>query len=325
LRSFAGEPFITHSEYKSGGTAYIEEHHPICFRCRRGQCRHVRRNSMTNRFLISVAAAALIAGTGFANAQGTGMNRESPSAGSTTQQSSPSSDRGGASSGTMHKDSGGTSGMKSSEQGKKGSETTGMKGAESEKGQPGASGKSAQDNAPGQKSKSMSSETETKGGKDMKAEGRDKSREDKTGQTTQSREGQTGQTTQSREGQTTQSREGQTGQTTQSREGQSQGQTKTDRSQTTGAAATSATAAPPAEKRTQIVSAIKSEKVEEVRDVNFNLSVGTAVPTSVRFHPLPQRIVEIYPEWRGYQFILVHGKYVIIRPETHEIVYIIEG
>ena len=29
---------------------------------------------MTNRFLISVAAAALIAGTGFANAQG--MNRE---------------------------------------------------------------------------------------------------------------------------------------------------------------------------------------------------------------------------------------------------------
>ena len=31
---------------------------------------------MTNRFLISVAAAALIAGTGFANAQGTGMGRD---------------------------------------------------------------------------------------------------------------------------------------------------------------------------------------------------------------------------------------------------------
>ena len=31
---------------------------------------------MTNRFLISVAAAALIAGTGFANAQGAGMGRE---------------------------------------------------------------------------------------------------------------------------------------------------------------------------------------------------------------------------------------------------------
>ena len=30
---------------------------------------------MTNRFLISVAAAALIAGTGFANAQGPGARR----------------------------------------------------------------------------------------------------------------------------------------------------------------------------------------------------------------------------------------------------------
>ena len=45
---------------------------------------------MTNRFMISVAAAALIAGTGFANAQGTGSGREAPSAGSTVQQSAPS-------------------------------------------------------------------------------------------------------------------------------------------------------------------------------------------------------------------------------------------
>ena len=54
---------------------------------------------MTNRFLISVATAALIAGTGFANAQGAGMGRDAGSAGSTAQQSAPSSDRGGASSG----------------------------------------------------------------------------------------------------------------------------------------------------------------------------------------------------------------------------------
>jgi hypothetical protein len=96
-------------------------------------------------------------------------------------------------------------------------------------------------------------------------------------------------------------------------------------SKTTGNAATSATAAPPAEKRTQITSAIKQEKVEEVTNVNFNVSVGTAVPAGVRYHPLPSRIVEIYPEWRGYDFILVRGKYIILRPQTHEIVYIIEG
>src|SRR5258708_40205382 len=48
---------------------------------------------MTHRFLTSVAAVALIAGTGLANAQGTGMGRDTPSAGSATQQSAPSSDR----------------------------------------------------------------------------------------------------------------------------------------------------------------------------------------------------------------------------------------
>jgi hypothetical protein len=94
---------------------------------------------------------------------------------------------------------------------------------------------------------------------------------------------------------------------------------------TTGNAATSATAAPPAEKRTQIASAIRSEKIQETTNVNFNIAVGTRVPTSVRFQPLPSRIVEIYPEWRGYDVILVGGRYIIVRPETHEIVYIIEG
>ncbi|HMF51620.1 MAG TPA: DUF1236 domain-containing protein, partial [Candidatus Saccharimonadales bacterium] len=94
----------------------------------------------------------------------------------------------------------------------------------------------------------------------------------------------------------------------------------------TGNAATSATAAPPAEKRTQITSAIRSEKsITETTNVNFNISVGTRVPSSVHFHALPPRIVEIYPEWRGYQVILVSGRYIIVRPQTHEIVYIIEG
>jgi hypothetical protein len=94
---------------------------------------------------------------------------------------------------------------------------------------------------------------------------------------------------------------------------------------TTGNAATSATAAPPAEKQTQIASAIRSERIDEVTNVNFDLNVGARVPTNVRFYPLPPRIVEIYPEWRGFQVIKVRGKYVIVRPQTHEIVYIIEG
>jgi hypothetical protein len=250
---------------------------------------------MTNRFLISVAAAALIAGTGFANAQGAGTG----SAGSTAQQSAPS-DRGGASSGgAMQRDSG-PSGMKGAETGTKDAEPGSKASDSTDKMAP---SKSAQDSnrMQGEKSKSMHSETDStkdsaKGSKEMKAEGHDS----KTGNTNAQTKG-----------------------TTDTKSGAAASDTKSPT--TTGNAATTATAAPPAEKRTQIVSAIRSEKIQETTNVNFNISVGTVVPVGVRFHPLPPRIVEIYPEWRGYEVILVHGRYVIVRPQTHEIVYIIEG
>ncbi len=100
---------------------------------------------------------------------------------------------------------------------------------------------------------------------------------------------------------------------------------KDSKPSTTGAATSGSTAAPPAEKRTQIVSAIKQEKIEEVTNVNFTISIGTTVPSTVRYYPLPSRIVEIYPDWSGYDFILVRGQYIILRARTHEIVYIIEG
>jgi hypothetical protein len=104
--------------------------------------------------------------------------------------------------------------------------------------------------------------------------------------------------------------------------------TDTKPSTTTGAAASGGTAAagaPPAEKRGQIATAIKQEKIPATTNVNFNISVGTRVPSTVTFYPIPSRIIEIYPEWRGYQVILVNGRYVVVRPQTYEIVYIIEG
>ena len=73
---------------------------------------------MTNRFMISVAAAALIAGTGFANAQGTGTSRRGGvgRAADGAAAAAPSSERGGASSGSAmkHRD-GGAAGMKGAE------------------------------------------------------------------------------------------------------------------------------------------------------------------------------------------------------------------
>ncbi len=58
---------------------------------------------MLNRLMITAATAVLIAGTGFANAQG--MNREAPSAGAGMQQSAPSPERGSSAATPMNRDS----------------------------------------------------------------------------------------------------------------------------------------------------------------------------------------------------------------------------
>ena len=78
------------------------------------------------------------------------------------------------------------------------------------------------------------------------------------------------------------------------------------------------------EQRTKISTVIKSQKVERV-NLNVSVSVGTRIPTSVRVHTLPQEVIVIYPEWRGYDYILVGEQIVIISPRTHEIVAIIEA
>ncbi|WP_029582904.1 DUF1236 domain-containing protein [Bradyrhizobium sp. URHD0069] len=285
---------------------------------------------MNSRFMISVATAALIAGAGFAHAQGTGMGREGSPAGSSAQQSAPSSGNSAAPA-----NRGATEST---------SPSSDMKATQSEDKSPGAAkNQRAEDkNMQGQKSKSMSSETEgAKGNKEMKAEGREGSKDMKAqghegskdmkaqghegskDMKAQSREGQsqTGQTgqAQSREGQ---SQTGQTGQS-QSREGQSQiGQT--GQSQTTvgqaGAAAKLST-----EQRTKITTVIRDQRVQPLNNVNFSISVGTRVPRDVRFHPLPREVVTIYPEWRGYEFVLVKEQIVVVDPRTFEIVAILEA
>jgi hypothetical protein len=117
---------------------------------------------MTNRYLMSVAAAALIAGTGFANAQGT-MSREAPSSGAApTQQSAPPSERGSAAT-PMNRDAS-----------QSGAPAEAPKSAQSkDMDRDGAKNQRAQDTAPGQRSKGMSSENEKAGAsKEMNAEDR---------------------------------------------------------------------------------------------------------------------------------------------------------
>ena len=65
-------------------------------------------------------------------------------------------------------------------------------------------------------------------------------------------------------------------------------------------------------------------RIQETTNVNFNISVGAVVPASVRFHPVPARIVEIYPEWRGYNYVRVRDQILVIDPATLEIVAVLD-
>lgn len=77
------------------------------------------------------------------------------------------------------------------------------------------------------------------------------------------------------------------------------------------------------EQRTQVTTIIHKQNVKPVTNVNFSISVGTKVPRTVTFHPVPTEIVTIYPAWRGYEFFLVREEIVIINPRTLEIVAVL--
>ncbi|CAL77285.1 conserved hypothetical protein [Bradyrhizobium sp. ORS 278] len=192
--------------------------------------------------------------------------------------------------GAMNRDTaspsaGGSSEMRSSQSEQKGTATKGQR---------------AEEGMKGPNSKSMSSEnekTEKSGSKNMKAEGRE-GRENNN-MKAEGRDSKTGTSTNA--------------------------ETKTggDRSQTTtgqaGAGAKLST-----EQRTKITSVIRSQHVEPVTNVNFNISVGTRVPREVHFHPLPAEVVTVYPEWRGYDFILVREQIIVIDPHSYEIVAVLD-
>jgi hypothetical protein len=245
---------------------------------------------MSNRLMITVATAALIAGAGLANAQGTG-GREGGAAGGGMQQSAPSSPAAAPSGGaTSHEGSPGAMKSGQSEErggaAKSGSMKPAEKSAQSGEKSP-AQEKSAQDTKGDTKgadhSKSMSTQNE-KGapGKDMKAEDRNgnmkaEGRDNKEG----------------------------------------------ERAQTTGQAGAGAKLN--TEQRTKITTVIRNEHVSPVTNVNFSISVGTRVPRDVGFRPLPTEIVTIYPDWRGYEFFLVRDQIVVVDPRTLEIIAVLDA
>jgi Protein of unknown function (DUF1236) len=74
---------------------------------------------------------------------------------------------------------------------------------------------------------------------------------------------------------------------------------------------------------TTIKTTIRSQHVEPIRNVNFEIRVGVRVPRTVHLYTLPTEIVEIVPEYRGFEYVLVGDEILIIDPNTLEIVAVL--
>jgi hypothetical protein len=75
----------------------------------------------------------------------------------------------------------------------------------------------------------------------------------------------------------------------------------------------------------------KAQRVTEVlrrgghsENVNIAINVGERIPGNVVVYPLPEEVISIAPEYRGYDYFVDNDEIVFVAPESHEIVGSIE-
>lgn len=77
------------------------------------------------------------------------------------------------------------------------------------------------------------------------------------------------------------------------------------------------------EVKTRVRSAFSRHRVDPVRDLDISISVGVAVPRSVRLYPVPEDVVVIVPAYREYRYFRIGDRICIVDPDTYEIVDVI--
>jgi hypothetical protein len=238
---------------------------------------------MSKRFLISVAAIALMAGAGAVNAQG--MKNEG-GGGAAMQQTAPSAG-GGAGAAPTQKSEG-------MEHGKAAGGD--MKSSQTEKSPGAMKNQRADDNMKGGDKSNMRSESDMKGGKDMKAEGRENNMKSEGRDNTMGREG--------------------------NKAAETNKSTTSEKSTTTGQAGANAKLSTEQRtKITTVIRNQHVESVKNVNfSISVGTRVPRE---GVHFYPVPTEVVTIYPEWRGYEFIEVNGQIIIIEPSSYEIVAVL--
>ena len=79
------------------------------------------------------------------------------------------------------------------------------------------------------------------------------------------------------------------------------------------------------EQRTRIRdTVINARGAPRVGSVDFDVAVGTAVPRGrIQIIPVPETLVQIEPEWRGFLYFIVRDELVIVNPRDMRIVAVV--
>jgi hypothetical protein len=105
---------------------------------------------------------------------------------------------------------------------------------------------------------------------------------------------------------------------------QKSGGTANERNANQGPAGRGASVQLSQDQRRKIQGIIGHDRAARVSgNVNFDVTVGATVPRSVHVEVLPEDVVEIVPQYEGFDYVLVGDEILIIDPESLEIVAII--
>jgi Protein of unknown function (DUF1236) len=246
----------------------------------------------TTKLRLLMTAAAFVGCTAIAAAQ----TPQSPSGGGAAPAAGPSEQKGGAGGATMHQPSGAQSGEKVPG-------ATGAKSAQSPNQGMKPDQRTGQNAAPSEKNEKSSQ----RGAQDERGTQQKGAQEERNERGAQTESGKAGVKAQ------------------ENAQGSAHGGPSVQGSATTNSHGASVQLSQ--DQRTRISGVIgKSSSTARISGhPDFDVRVGVSVPRSVHVAVLPEDVITIVPQYRGFDYVMVGDQVLIIDPNTYEIVAVIEA
>jgi hypothetical protein len=78
------------------------------------------------------------------------------------------------------------------------------------------------------------------------------------------------------------------------------------------------------EQRTKIrETVLTGSNAPRVSNVTFAVNVGTVIPRTVTVVEVPEPLIEIHPEWRGFRYFVYNDEIIVVEPDSLRIVAVV--